>query len=795
MFREDNAVTEQGIGKPVRRKEDFRFITGNGHYTDDINRPYQTHAYFLRSPHAHAKIKSIDTSAAAKAPGVVAIFTGKDVAADKLGGLICGWVVQSKDGSPMKAGAHPILALDTVRYVGDHVAMIVAESQSEAKSAAELIEVDYEALPATIALATCQGPDASQVHADVPRNTCFEWELGNKAETAAAFTKAARIVKLDLVNNRLIPNAMEPRAAIGEYDKGTGGYTLHTTSQNPHVARLVLSAFVRIAPEHKLRVIAPDVGGGFGSKIFIYAEETACVWAAAKVGRPIKWTAERSESFLSDAHGRDHMSHAELALDADGKFLALHVKTIANLGAYLSTFASATPTYLYGTLLSGQYNLPAIHVEVDGVYTHTAPVDAYRGAGRPEATFLIERIVETAARETGIDPAEIRRRNFVTVFPHQTPVIMNYDAGDYAASLDKALEIVDYKGFGARKAEAARRGKLRGIGFSTYIEACGIAPSAAVGSLGAGVGLWESAEVRVNPTGNVEVLTGSHSHGQGHETTFAQLVSSRLGIPIDQIEIVHGDTDKVQFGMGTYGSRSGAVGRSASIKSLDKVDAKAKKIAGHLMEAAAEDIVFENGRFTVQGTDKSLAWAEVSLAAYTAHGFPSSEIDPGLKEGAFYDPKNFTFPAGCHICEIEIDPETGIPEIVNFVAVDDFGTIINPMIVEGQVHGGIAQGAGQALLEHGVYDLESGQLVTGSFMDYTMPRADNLPTFNLAFTKTECPSNPLGMKGCGEAGAIASPPAIINAITDALGIRTIEMPATPARIWAALQSKPRAAAE
>ena len=785
----------EGLGQPVRRKEDFRFITGNGHYTDDINRPRQTHAYFLRSPHAHAKIKSIDTSAAMSAPGIVAIFTGKDVAADGLGGLICGWMVHSRDGSEMKAGAHPILALDTVRYVGDHIALVVAESHAQAKSAAEMIDVDYEALPAAVSLATCQSPDAGQVHDVAPRNTCFQWELGNKEETKAAFAKADKIIKIDLVNNRLIPNAMEPRAAIGEYDMGTGNYTLHTTSQNPHVARLVLSAFVGVAPEHKLRVIAPDVGGGFGSKIFIYAEETACVWAAAKVGRPIKWTAERSESFLSDAHGRDHMSHAELALDASGKFLGLHVKTVANLGAYLSTFASATPTYLYGTLLSGQYNLPAIHVEVDGVYTHTAPVDAYRGAGRPEASYLIERIVETAARETGIDPAELRRRNFVTEFPHQTPVIMNYDAGNFAASLDKAMEIIDYKGFAARKAESARRGMLRGIGFSTYIEACGIAPSAAVGSLGAGVGLWESAEVRVNPTGNVEVLTGSHSHGQGHETTFAQLVSSRLGIPMDQIEIVHGDTDKVQFGMGTYGSRSGSVGMSAIVRALDKIEAKAKKIAAHLMEAAVEDISFEDGKFTVKGTDKSLAWAEVSLSAYTAHGFPSSEVEPGLKEGAFYDPTNFTFPAGCHICEVEIDPDTGTPTITNFVAVDDFGNIINPMIVEGQVHGGIAQGIGQAMLELGVYDPESGQLVTGSYMDYCMPRADNLPSFQLGFTKTECPSNPLGMKGCGEAGAIASPPAIINAITDALGVRDIAMPATPARIWATIQQsrQPQAA--
>ena len=789
-------ISETGIGKPARRKEDFRFITGSGHYTDDINRPHQTHASFLRSPHAHAKIRSIDTSEAEKAAGVLAIFTGQDIARDELGGLICGWTVTSKDGEPMKVGPHPVLALDTVRYVGDHVAMVVAETREQAEAAAELIDVDYDALPATVSLATCQNADAPQVHPEAPRNTCFEWELGNKAETEAAFAKADRTVSLDLENNRLIPNAMEPRAAIGEFDKGTGDYTLWTTSQNPHVARLVLSAFVGVAPEHKLRVIAPDVGGGFGSKIFIYAEETACAWASAKVGRPIKWTGNRSEAFLSDAHGRDHLSKAELALDADGKMLGLRVKTIANLGAYLSTFSAAVPTYLYGTLLSGQYDLPAIHVEVDGVYTHTAPVDAYRGAGRPEATFLIERIAETAAREIGMDPAEFRRKNFVRTFPHQTPVIMNYDVGNYEASLDAALEAIDYKGFPARRAEAEKRGKLRGIGFSTYIEACGLAPSAAVGSLGAGVGLWESAEVRVNPTGNIDVLTGSHSHGQGHETTFAQLVSSRLGVPLDDVEIVHGDTDKVQFGMGTYGSRSGAVGMSAISRALDKIETKAKKIAAHLMEAAVDDIVFENGTFTVQGTDKSMAWAELSLAAYTAHGFAGSDLEPGLKEGAFYDPTNFTFPAGCHICEVEIDPDTGVTTIVNFVAVDDFGTIINPMIVEGQVHGGIAQGVGQALLEHGIYDPESGQLMTGSYMDYCMPRADDLPTFKLGFTPTECPSNPLGMKGCGEAGAIASPPAIINAVTDALSIREIAMPATPARVWAALQAKqPRAAAE
>jgi len=788
-------MSEWGIGKPVRRREDDRFIQGRGQYTDDINRPNQTYAVFVRSPHAHARIRNIDTAAALETDGVVTILTGKEVTEDGLAGLICGWMIHSKDGSEMKAGGHPILATEKVRYVGDHVAIVIAETKAAALTAAELVDVDYEELPAAISLSKCTGADAPQVHGEAPRNICFEWELGDKAATEEAFSKAAKTVKLDLVNNRLVPNAMEPRAAIGDYDAGRDEYTLWTTSQNPHVARLVLSAFVGVAPEHKLRVIAPDVGGGFGSKIFIYPEETACAWASKKIGRPVKWTADRSEAFLADAHGRDHLSHAELALDEEGRFLGLKVKTTANLGAYLSTFSAAVPTYLYGTLLSGQYGIPAIYVEVDGVYTNTAPVDAYRGAGRPEATYLVERIVETAARDTGIEPAELRKQNFIRAFPHQTPVIMNYDVGDYETSLTKAQEIADVAGFAARREEAAKRGKLRGLGYSTYIEACGIAPSAAVGSLGAGVGLWESAEVRVAPTGKIEVLTGAHSHGQGHETTFAQLVSERIGVPLDDIEIVHGDTGRVQFGMGTYGSRSGAVGMSAISRALDKVEAKARQIAAHLMEASEDDVVLEDGAFTVKGTDKSLTWPEVTLAAYTGHGFNTAEIEPGLKESAFYDPLNFTFPAGCHICEVEVDPETGVTEIVNFTAVDDFGTIINPMIVEGQVHGGIVQGVGQALYEHGIYDEESGQLITGSFMDYCMPRADNFPDFKLAFTPTVCPSNPMGMKGCGEAGAIAAPPAVINAITDAIGTRDIAMPATPARVWAALQNtaKPKAA--
>ncbi|HEX3505941.1 MAG TPA: xanthine dehydrogenase family protein molybdopterin-binding subunit, partial [Xanthobacteraceae bacterium] len=703
---------------------------------------------------------------------------------------ICGWMIHSKDGSPMKMAAHPALANGKACHVGDPVAVIIGESMAQARDAAEKVKVDYAVLPAVADPAAAQRPDAPQIHDIAPKNTIYQWSLGDAKAADAAFKAAKHVTKLDIVNNRLVPNAIEPRAAIGEYDPGTGTFTLWNTTQNPHVARLVIAAFVGMAPEHKLRVIAPDVGGGFGSKIFIYPEEVVALWAARRVGRPVKWVADRSESFLADAHGRDHITHAELAFDGDGKMLALRAKTVANLGAYMSTFSSSVPTYLYATLLSGQYEIPQIYCEVDAVYTNTVPVDAYRGAGRPEATFVVERLVEVGARELGVDPADLRRKNFINKFPHQTPVIMNYDAGDYNASLKKAMELADYKGFAKRKREAARHGKLRGIGISTYIEACGIAPSQAVGSLGAGVGLWESAEVRVNPTGSVEILTGSHAHGQGHETTFAQVVSERLGIPIDNISVVHGDTDKVQFGMGTYGSRSGAVGMSALVKALDKVEAKAKKVAAYMLEAAEGDIEFKDGKFTIAGTDKAAAWGDVALNAYIAHKFSGQELEPGLKEGAFYDPTNFTFPAGCHICEVEIDTDTGNTEIVAWTAVDDFGVVINPMIVEGQVHGGIAQGIGQALCEGAIYD-KDGQLVTGSFMDYCMPRADHLPTLKVDTTMTKSPSNPLGIKGCGEAGAIAAPAAVINAITDAIGTENIAMPATPQAVWAALQKSNR----
>src|SRR6478735_1695474 len=786
-------MSATGIGAAVRRKEDLRFITGKGRYTDDVIRPGATRAVFVRSPHAHASIKSVDISEAKKMPGVIDVLTGKDLATDKIGNLICGWMIHSKDGSPMKMAPHPALAADKVCHVGDAVAVVIAETQAQGRDAAEKVKVDYQLLPAVVDPAKAKS--GQQIHDVAPKNTIYEWSLGDAKAVDTAFATAKHVTRLDIVNNRLIANAIEPRVALAEYDAGTDQLTLWNTTQNPHVSRLVIAAFVGMAPEHKLRVIAPDVGGGFGSKIFIYPEEVVCLWTARKVARPVKWTADRSESFITDAHGRDHVTHAELALDANGKFLAMRVKTIANLGAYMSTFSSSVPTYLYATLLSGQYDIPQIHCEVDAVYTNTVPVDAYRGAGRPEATFVVERLIEVAAREQGIDPADLRKKNFVKSFPHQTPVIMNYDAGDYHASLKKALEIADYAGFGKRKRESARHGKLRGVGFSTYIEACGIAPSQAVGSLGCGVGLWESAEVRVNPTGSVEVLTGTHAHGQGHETTFAQVVSERLGIPLDIVSIVQGDTDKVQFGMGTYGSRSGAVGISAIVKALDKIEAKAKKVAAFMLEAAEGDIEFKDGKFTVAGTDKSAAWGDVALNAYIAHKFTGAELEPGLKEGAFYDPTNFTFPAGCHICEVEIDPETGDTEIANWAAVDEFGVVINPMSVEGQVHGGIAQGVGQALFEGTIYDSD-GQLVTGSYMDYAMPRADYLPSFKVDTTETRCPSNPLGIKGCGEAGAIAAPAAVMNAITDALGTENIAMPATPATVWAALQkTQPRQAAE
>ena len=776
------------IGESVRRKEDLRFLTGAGNYTDDITNAAQTYAVFVRSPHAHAVIKSIDISGAAAMPGVVKIFVGTDLEG-KMGGLPCGWLITSTDGTPMKEPPHPILALGKVRHVGDPVAMVIANSVQEAKNAAEAVSVDYDTLDAVVDVRdAAKGP---ALHDIAPDNHCYKWALGDKAQVDAAFAGAAHITKIDLTNNRLVPNAMEPRAAIGNYNRASDEYTLYVSNQNPHVERLLMTAFVLGLPEHKVRVIAPDVGGGFGSKIYLYAEDVAVTWAAKQINRSIKWTCERTEAFLTDAHGRDHVSHAEMAMDQNGKFLAMRVHTHANLGAYLSTFSTAIPTILYATLLAGQYTTPQIYVEVDAWFTNTTPVDAYRGAGRPEATYLVERLVSRCGWELGLSQDEIRRRNFINTWPHQTPVALQYDIGDYAGCLSQAQQLGEVSGFEARKAASKARGMLRGIGYSSYIEACGLAPSNVAGALGARAGLFECGEVRVHPTGSVTVFTGSHSHGQGHETTFAQVVAARLGVAVDAVDVVHGDTGRVPFGMGTYGSRSISVGGAAIMRALDKIEAKAKKIAAHLMEASDADVEFANGEFTIKGTDKKVTFGQVALTAYVPHNYPLDKLEPGLNETAFYDPTNFTYPAGTYICEVEVDPDTGKVRVDRFTAVDDFGTIINPMIVEGQVHGGVVQGIGQALLENCVYDKETGQLLTGSFMDYTMPRADDFPEFRLGHVCTPCTHNPLGTKGCGEAGAIGSPPAVINAVLDALhevGVKELDMPASPLRVWEAIQA-------
>jgi len=786
-------MTEHGVGRAVKRVEDDRFLTGRGRYTDDIGRPGQVYGMFVRSPHAHATITKIDTSAAANAPGVLKVLTGTDVRADKLGGIPCGFV---PGNGPQNMPERPALAVDKVRYVGDMVAFIVAETPEQARDAAELLDVQYEELGAVVDAAKAQEPGMPQLHEDAPNNHCVDWELGNKDETERAFANAKHVVTLNFRNNRKAPNAMEPRACVGEFDQGAQSYTLYSTSQNPHITRLLLAAYVLGVPEHKVRVVSPDVGGGFGSKIPFYPEEAVVAWASRKVGKPVKWTAERSESFMSDTHGRDHVTTAELALDGEGHFTGIRVDTTANLGAYLSTFGALSATYLYACLLSGQYKIPGVHAHVVGVFTNTAPIDAERGAGRPEATFVTERLVEVAARKLGMDRAEIRRKNFIpkSDFPYQTPVALAYDLGDYDATLDKALAHIDYTGFAKRRQESERRGRYRGLGFSTYIEACGLAPSNVAGAIGAGIGLYETAEVRFSPTGTVSVYTGSQTQGQGHETAFAQIVADRMGIPMDNVRIVHGDTGEVQWGHGTYGSRSLAVGGSAIAQACDKSIEKARKIAAYMMEASEADVEFKDGTFSVAGTDKQKAIGEVIFASYVPHNFPLQEMEPGLDSRCFYDPSNFTYPAGCHICEVEIDPETGETSIETWVAVDDFGTLLNPMIVEGQVHGGIAHGVGQAMLEEVVYD-DDGQLITGSYQDYVMPRADDLPSFKVDYTETPCDHNPLGAKGCGEAGAIAAPAAFINAVTDALGTEDISMPATREKIWRAARARPAMAAE
>ncbi len=786
-----------GIGASVKRREDVRFLTGKGRYTDDINIRGQLYAFFLRSDVAHGRLKSVETAAASDMPGVVRIFTAADFAG--VGGIPCGWQVTDRFGKVMQEPKHPVLADGKVRHVGDPIAMVVAETLDQARDAAEAIGVEIEELPPVLNMKDALKPDAPKVHDELTSNLCYDWGFveENRDAVAKAFEGAAHHITLDLVNNRLVANPMEPRVAVGDYEDHSGMHTLYTTSQNPHVIRLLMGAFVLGIPESKLRVVAPDVGGGFGSKIYHYAEEAAVTFAAKQVKRPVKWTASRSEAFISDAQGRDHLTRIELALDKDHNFLALRTETHANMGAYLSTFAPSIPTWLHGTLMAGNYKTPLVYVNVKAVFTNTVPVDAYRGAGRPEATYQLERIIDKAARELGVDPVELRRKNFIQPdqFPYQTPVAVVYDTGNYQATMDKLLELSDHAGFAARAEESKKRGRLRGFGIAHYIEACGIAPSNLVGQLGARAGLYESATVRVNATGSITIFTGSHSHGQGHETTFAQVVAEMIGIDASQVEIVHGDTSNSPMGMGTYGSRSLAVGGSAMVKATNKIINKAKKIASHLLEASEQDIEFKDGKFTVAGTDRSKTWVDITLAAYVPHNYPLESLEPGLEETAFYDPSNFTYPAGAYGCELEIDPDTGKVTILAFTAADDFGNVVNPMIVEGQVHGGLAQGIGQAMLENCVFD-ENGQLLSGSFMDYAMPRADDLPFFKVDHSCiTPCTHNPLGVKGCGEAGAIGSPPAVVNAVIDALQrggyshIDHIDMPVSPARVWAAMHQR------
>ncbi|GHB83768.1 xanthine dehydrogenase family protein molybdopterin-binding subunit [Persicitalea jodogahamensis] len=793
-------MSNKYIGQSVKRVEDKRFITGKGRYTDDIKLLGMTHASFVRSPYAHARVTSIDISAAESMPGVVAIFTGDDIKETGIVGVPTGWQVNFKNGDTMKEPPHPLLIAtgSTAKHIGDPVAVVIAETYAQAVDAAEAVEVDWEDLEAVTDPFKATQEGATLVHDDSPGNLAFDWELGNPLdEVNAAIDASAHVTTLEFVNQRMVPNAIEPRSYIGHYDEVSDKYTLYTSTQNPHLIRLLMCAFVLGLPEHKVRVLGPDVGGGFGSKIFHYTEEALVTWASQQTKRPIKWTETRSEAFMLDAHGRDHVTKAEMGFDGEGNVKALRIKTYANLGAYLSTFGPAVPTYLHGTLLQGLYTTPKIHIDLCGVFTHTVAVDAYRGAGRPEATYLLERLMDLAALEMGKDPVELRKQNFIPAFDgveqpgYQTQVALQYDSGNYHGVVDKAMKMLDYKKFREMQQEAAQNGKLLGVGFSTYIEACGIAPSAVVGSLGARAGLYESAQVRVQPTGKVSVYSGSHSHGQGHETTFAQIVADKFGIPMEDVDIVHGDSDAVAFGMGTYGSRSLAVGGSAIMKSIDKVLEKGAKIAAHKLECAADDLEFAEGKWTVKGTDKHIGFGDVALTAYVPHVYPEG-LEPGLDFASFYDPANFTYPFGCHIAVVEVDKETGKVKLQRFIAVDDVGNVINPMIVDGQIHGGLAQGIGQALLEGAIYD-DYGQLVNGSYMDYAMPRADDLPMFELDRQETPCPHNPLGVKGAGEAGTIGSTPAVVNAVIDALWsgghkVKDIAMPLTGERVWRAMQS-------
>jgi len=785
---------DSGIGAATRRREDARFLLGSGRYSDDIVLLNQTYAVFARSEVANGIIKTINTSEAEKMPGVIAVFTGDDFV--DVGGNPAGWLINSRDGEPMKEPKRPVLAHGKVRHVGDAYAAVIAETEQQARDAAEKINADIMELPAIIDMTSALS-GSNYVHDEIETNQCFDWGWieDNREATDNAIKNAHHVTTLELTNNRLVPNAMEPRCSIADYNAANDDYTLYTTSQNPHLTRLLISAFVLGIPENKLTVVSPDVGGGFGSKIYHYGEEALVLAAAKRIKRPVRWTASRSESFMTDAHGRDHVTKIELALDKDNNFLAFRTETMANVGAYLSNFSTVTPTILHGTLMAGNYSVPNVYVNVKAVFTNTAPVDAYRGAGRPEATYSLERVIDKAALELNLDPIALRRQNFIKPdqFPYVTAAGLNYDVGDYDAIMDRLEHHADIQGFAERKKISEKQGKLRGFGVNSYIEACGIAPSNLIGTLGARVGLYDAATIRVNATGNISVMVGAHSHGQGHETAFPQIVADMLGVDPNNVEIVHGDTSKIPFGMGTYGSRSLAVCGSAIVRGIEKIIAKGKKIAAHMMESTEDNVDFEDGVFSVRGTNKTVSFGDVALKAYIPHNFPIEDIEPGLEETAFYDPQNFTYPAGAYACEVEVDPNTGKVSIERFAAADDFGNIINPMIVEGQVHGGLAQGIGQALLEGCVYN-DDGQLISGSYMDYTMPRAADLPSFVVDHTvQTPSTDNPLGVKGCGEAGAIGSPPTVVNAVINALrsaghDITHIDMPLTPARVWAAMNN-------
>ena len=776
---------DQGIGVPLRRVEDRRFLTGRGGFVADVDLSGALACALVRSPHAHASIRRTDISAALASPGVAAVLTGADMAADGMAPMRPLWVIRSREGSPMAEPPRFALARGKVRHVGEPVAAVIAETLAQALDAAECVEVDYEPLAAVTDARVAQAPGGPLLHACAPGNVCFRWTRGDEVAVRAAFGSAAHVVAIDLVNNRLVGAAIEPRAVLGEPQREK--LTLYTSTQAPHHIRRQVTEQLGIS-ESALRVISPDVGGGFGYKGKLYPEEGIIAWAARRLRRPVRWVASRAESFLADNQARDHLTHAELALDPDGRFLALHVDTFANLGAYVSTFGAAIPSAIYSALLAGGYRTPAILVEVTGVFTNTTPTDAFRGAGRPEACYVLERLADRAARQLGVDRAEIRRRNLIppSAMPYRTPVGPTYDCGDFPKILSRALALADYENFEKRRVQGERRGRLRGIGMACYVESSGVAPSRFAGALGARVGFYEAASIRVEPDGAVRAMLGTHNHGQGHATTFAQILSARLGVPVEKIEVIEGDTDAVPYGTGTFGSRSIAVGGCALDRAADKVIAKGKLIAAHLLEAAAGDVDFRDGAFVIAGTDRRVSFAAVAQAAYVPHNFPLETLEPGLQETAVYDPPSFAFSNGAHVCELEIDPDTGGLEILGFWAVDDIGTVINPMIVEAQIHGGLAQGLGQALLERCAYD-DGGQPLCGSFMDYALARADDLPAFVTECDESQpCTHNPLGAKGCGEAGAIGAPAAVIGAALDALGplgVTDLDMPLTSEQVW------------